>query len=473
MNKIKKFGALFLALVMILALSVPAFADGEASMAGEAGIIGEFVNPDTPEVQNKAVLIQKELTVYNPANSIVNAPTITYTYTLTAGTADKEIFDIKTAHNSNANAHAYTKAGIVTGANVNGSVNRGTTWTQNSPTVGTLVFTPAVQLTATSTGYKNAFPVKVDFSGVTFTGAGVYRYVLTENATSYNSSGVVDGAISNVRYLDVYVKDGSTPGTYDIYGYVCFINDNNIDAQVTPTATTPNTVIAAAKTEGFVATTTGGDDGATTQTADEYYTYNLTIKKALVNDQAKNSNQFPFKVQFANTTVTDAVLPIVSGENTYTAPTLTAGNINNFTIDGTSATATQQLKIAKDGTVTFTGIPVGTTATIDEYNNVTGTIYTTKTSGGTTNESEGITLSWNAWASADTANWTTVTALQKTANDNTVKADANMTVTFTNTLLTISPTGVVLRVAPYVLMLAAGVVLLVLSRKRKKAADAA
>ena len=458
-NTFKKIGALVLVLVMMLAMSATAFADED--MINEGGVIGEFTTADTPEVQDKAVLLQKELTVYNPAEVTVNAPTITYTYALAAGTAGKEIYDSKSMHSPEANAHAFTKAGIVTGASVAGSVDDGNTWTAN-----TLVFTPAVQLDASAAGSKNAFPVKVDFSGVAFTGAGVYRYVLTETAAAYTSSGVVDGEISNVRYLDVYVKDGSTAGTYDIYGYVCFINDNNIDAQDTPTTGTPNTVTAAAKTEGFVATTTGGADGATAQSADQYYTFNLTIVKNLVGDQAMNSHQFPFSLAFVNSTVTGNVLPIVSGSGTETHPTnLTAGAISSFDQDGSN------LKIANGGSVTFTGIPVGTTVTINEQNDVTGTVYTVSTAGGTTNQETGLAVNWNTWTNAVT-DWTAVTALQKTANDNTAAAEANMTVTFTNTLLLISPTGVVMRVAPYVLILAAGLVLVIISRRRRSEEEA-
>ena len=451
MKNIKKIGALVLAVVMVMAMSATALA-ADADLSSD-GIVGDFTN-DAVTAQEKSVKLYKEITAYNPENSTINAPTITYTYTVTPGTANKEIYDVKTAHTLNTNVHAYTKAGITTGV----TVNSGTAGDSTSAS-GTVAWTPADQLTASSAGTKNTKPIVINFSGVTYTGAGVYRYTITEAATSYNSSGVVDGGITNVRYLDVYVKDGSSAGTYDIYGYVCFINDNNIDAQDTPTASTPNTVTAAAKTEGFVATTTGGTDGATTQTADEYYTYNLTITKVLSGDQAMNSHKFPFSLDFANSTVNGNVLPIVSG--TGTVPTLTAGDINGMDQDGTN------LKLANGETAVFTGIPVGTTVTINEKNDVTGTVYTTSTGGGTTNQSSGLAVSWNTWTNAVTG-WTPVTALQKTANDNTVKADENMTVTFTNTLLNISPTGVAFRVAPYVLMLAAGMFLLLVSRHRRK-----
>ena len=48
---------------------------------------------------------------------------------------------------------------------------------------------------------------------------------------------------------------------------------------------------------------------------------------------------------------------------------------------------------------------------------------------------------------------------------------ATQAVEIVNTLLLISPTGVALRVAPYVLILAAGVILLMVSRKRRPVED--
>lgn len=462
----------------MIAVCATAWASGDAEVGDTAtdGIAGNtsgtWASPDTPVAQGNIVTIYKEITAYNPETCTINAPTITYSYSITAGDSGKDIYDAKANHNPNANAHAYTKAGVgtpVITTSLNGTTFTGATDTDHEK----LKITPAITMNASSTGTANKYKIHITFDPTAFTAAGIYRYVITETATSYESSGVVDGGISASRYLDVYVKDAATAGSYEIYGYVCFQNNNSIDAR--DNATT-NTVTAAAKTEGFVATTTGGTDGATTQTADEYYTYNLTIKKTLENDQAMNSNKFPFKVEFANTQVTGNVLPIVTevSSGKATIPTeFAAAAISSISFDGTDTStdsAKKKLEIAHQGEVKITGIPVGTTATINEYNNVDGTIYTTKTSGGTTNETDGVTLNWSTWTNAVTG-WDAVTALQKTANTHNVKADANMTVTFTNKLLQISPTGYVSRFAPYALILVAGIALLIVAKKRKPAKD--
>ena len=451
-NTFKKISALVIAAVMMLSLGAIAFAaDNDGSLVGD-GIAGNtdgvWATQDTPVVQSAAkVSILKELKAYNPDDdTTISAPTISYPYTVTAGAAGKDIYDNEDNHATGASAHVLTKAGILIGLKINNVAG----------TTGTISWSPAETITASSAGYKNTKSLEIDFSEVAFNGAGVYRYVITEGTpTSYVSSGVVDGTITAVRYLDVYVKEVqpvTNPVTYEIYGFVCFCNDNSIDGRDTPALDTPADAV---KTEGFVAGTNG--------TADSYYTYNLTIAKTLVGDNLMNSHQFPFSLDFVNATVTDDVLPLVTNSGTSTMPTLAAGDINGMDQDGTN------LKIANGGSVTFTGIPVGTTVTINEKNDVTGTVYTAYTTGGTTNNAQANAKAINPdeWTSAVTG-WTTVTALQTTADDIETAATENMTVTFTNTLLTISPTGVVMRVAPFAAILGAGVLLFAVSRRYTK-----
>ena len=85
---LKKIVAILLALTLALSVSAWAMADGPEDMKDESGKIGEFQSADTPDAaKEKAVIIYKYLTVYNEDSDKVNAPTITYTYTIESGTA--------------------------------------------------------------------------------------------------------------------------------------------------------------------------------------------------------------------------------------------------------------------------------------------------------------------------------------------------------------------------------------------------
>lgn len=412
MKNLKKLGALLLALVLVLSLGATAF----AADIGTSGI---------KETTDKTIVIKKEITAFNPATSTVNAPSITYNYTITPGTAGKIITDAT-------GVSATTVAGP-TGATITSSI----TWD---------AATAADQMTASSGGSANTKTITVDLSAVTFPAAGVYRYVITESAT-YTNTGVVDGE-DHTRYLDVYVKNSETEGQYDIYGYVCFKHNNNIDGS--SDAVEADQVAKAVKTEGFVANT----DDQDSLTTDKYYTYNLEVSKALVGDAGMNNHQFPFGIAFSGSET--GVLPIISG-TAGTKPTWSAkGAMSSFdtTVDGAT------LKIANGQSVIITGIPVGTSVTINEKNDVTGTTYSSVSTGADTNAA--VKLIATGVASNDAL-------INAQAADGTA---ANKTVTFTNSLELISPTGVVLRVAPYILMFAGGFVLLVLSRKRKSREEA-
>ncbi len=434
---LKKIGALVISTIMVMSLSAAVFAD--ADLTGD-GVVGDFTN-DAVTVQDDTVLMKKEITAYNPETCTVNAPTITYNYAVSAGSADKDIYDIKTAHDPNNNVHVKTKAGVGSPV-ISGSVDGGTTYT-----AGTLVFTPDVQLNASSEGTKNSFDLKVDFSSIDFTtdgtGAGVYRYVITETCTNEtkNAAGIADGGISNIRYMDVYVDgDGA------VYGYVCFTNDNSIDAR---DGATTNTVAEAGKTEGFVATT-----GTGAQSADSYYTFNFEVSKDLINDAYSTTHEFPFEITLANSNVTAAVLPIMTK----------TGNVTQNDLAAAAIAQTWHPTIADDGVISYVGIPCGTTVTINETNDVTGVTYTSVSTGADTNAAAKLidtgTVSNNAIIDCTTH----ITA----ATDNHT---GNSKVLFTNTLSQISPTGVIIRVAPYALLLGAGVVLFVLSRRGKRKSE--
>ncbi|MBQ6676541.1 MAG: hypothetical protein IJM71_00685 [Clostridia bacterium] len=274
-----------------------------------------------------------------------------------------------------------------------------------TPTISDSSWAMDETLTAAAAGAENNKDITVDFSSVTFESAGVYRYVVSRTVTDTNN--VVDED-DNDRFLDVYVKEES--GVFSIYGYV--LHD-----------TTDDITTATEKSDGFY---------------DDYKTSNLVVSKDLVNDTPNNEHQFPFSVTFADTK--EAHIK-VAAQNNATVADMAAG------------ATTSAPTIADQSSVKYIGIPNGFTASVYETNNVTGTTY----------KSEG--AADNA-AGVQNITWAEGSNQSKTASTNAA-TDTTKEVAFTNTLELISPTGVIVRVAPFALILLAGVVLFVIVRRRK------
>ena len=450
-KNMKKIGAIAIALLMIM-LCATAWATSPADLAAD-GVAGDFSQPDAPSGQGNAVILYKEITAYNKDASKVNAPVLTYHYAIEPGSEGKSVKDAGTAalHDGGEPVSAQTKAGLE-GATISGSADGGTTYTE-----GELNLTNAVKLTTADNGAANKFKIKVDFSAVNWTGAGVYRYKITESTASgaKAAAGITDGGIPETLYMDVYVMD-KTGGGYEVYGYVCFKENNDIDG------TSTDSLKAVQKTEGFVTGDTDGN-GKTDpdEEADKYYTFNLEISKTLTGDQAMNSHKFPFSVTFTNATVTANIL---LGQETTTGGGITA---TAPAAAGVSSLSVTNLALANGAKVKYIGIPVGvtaaTTVAVYETNDVTGTFYQSGyavdgTAGGRK------VIGWtNADNRSNTATLSTVTA---NADD-----DTSHTIAFTNVLQQISPTGYVTRYAPYGLILIAGIALLVIARKHRKNSD--
>ena len=150
-----------------------------------------------------------------------------------------------------------------------------------------------------------------------------------------------------------------------------------------------------------------------------------------------------------------------------------------MTVGGASAVSTVDKdgtpSIASGATVKYIGIPQAAYATVTETNDVTGTTYTTtatETIGSGSATDVVFANTSTAALSSDSKKATTDQGDTAVYAQGTPTADSNYAVQFTNTLAIISPTGVAFRVAPYVLMLFAGMALVLITRRRENTEEA-
>lgn len=162
----------------------------------------------------------------------------------------------------------------------------------------------------------------VDFSGVTFTEPGIYRYVITETGTNQ----AVTNDTNDKRYLDVYVTDDN--GELKVSGYILHATDSEVgmgDSQGSDGKQTDN------KSQGFTNT---------------YDTSNLTFKKEVSGNQASHDKYFEFTVE-----IKDAVPGTVYNVDITGATATSGGNSATIAANANKANVTQ-LTVGADGKVT-------------------------------------------------------------------------------------------------------------------------
>ncbi|MBO4627131.1 MAG: hypothetical protein J5645_04090 [Lachnospiraceae bacterium] len=438
----RKIIALILSLVMVFAMSAVALADVEMEDSGE---VGAFAPDGSPESQEKTLVLLKEITAYNASETTVAAPNITYTYTI----APAEVADTATVTDS---------------TGLYASVNPGVDGAEIAED-GVIAWTDEETLDAALDGAANYKNIVISFEDVDFGGAGIYRYEISETADDYADAGVTetdDEISAHVRFVDVYVRyaeepDANDPASkWDIYGYTCFcVNSDDINED------NKNTTDVI-KTTGFVARTAERRDTVSIS-ADSYYTFNVIISKTVTGDSYSEKNsEFPFTVFLDNTNGPQGAYRVIAK--------VLSGDVTREWVTPVSGDQGGIVYLKNGASIKYIGIPCGVDVDVYETNMDKGVIYEATTASVATYEDETYANVDSHLTSTDEdpeveqqemMNKPSYQSRQITINtDLNTAVGKDLTIDVTNKVLTISPTGLIIRYAPYALVLFGGLLLL-------------
>ena len=308
----------------------------------------------------------------------------------------------------------------------------------NAPSITNAVFTPD------DAAYESAQPgdiitlggnekyasksVTIDFTGVSFDEPGIYRYIVSETPLEQPGAFTQD---QNPKTLDVYVTDDN--GSLTIASYVL----HSDSAAPVRNATGGSQDVAEAlsavanKVTGFI---------------NRYSTKNLTIKKQVSGNQASKDKYFRYTLNITNAGAGSKIIadvstnaevqPLTNSATVYNGETM--GNANNVTVltcDENGA-FTQDFYLKHDQSITLKQLPAGASWTLSE--------------------------AAEDYASQDLS---ALDAAEYSANSGTI-ADQDVTIGLMNTRNGVIPTGIMLSIAPYLLMvLLAGAGMVLAGRK--------
>lgn len=363
-----------------------------------------------------------EINKYLVMDEAANVPNVEFTFSIAPGTAI----------NSDAGS---TKAQVRAGNDANAVTGTPTIETATFA-AGQQTYTAADDLTSAglqvATGAKDPVTLAqgekyaksqfaVDFSGVQFKEPGVYRYVITEAASSIG--GITNDADAT-RTLDVYVVDNN--GALQVQGYVLHNNDGG-DALLDGSSATN-------KAQGYI---------------NRFATHDLTISKTVAGNAGSRDEYFKFTVTITGAvagTVYDVDLTAAEAE-TKTNAINTESHENPAQLTADAQGSVQQDFYLQNGqSIVIKGLADGVSYTIaeedallDNEGYVTTVAQTGDTDGTFTADSRSLV---NAAITADTT-------------------DA-----FTNTKAETIPTGIINKVAPYAAVVGLAAFLLIVSRRK-------
>ena len=262
----------------------------------------------------------------------------------------------------------------------------------------------------------------VDFSGVTFTEPGIYRYVITETGNNQ----AVTNDTNDKRYLDVYVIDNN--GDLEVSGYILHATNSDVGM---------------GESQGSDGTNPEGKSQGFTNT---YDTSNLTFKKEVSGNQASHDKYFEFTVEIKDAvpgTVYNVDIQGATPTSGSNAATIEANankaNVTKLTVDA-DGKVTQKFYLQHGQYITIQGIAKDSTYTVTE------------------NKED---YKSEAAAVKDYTDPTTGTVVS-----------TDLKTSYLNTRAGAIPTGVIMTVAPFAAVTLLGAAGMVTIKMRKKEDDA-
>ena len=472
-KRMKKWLGCAAAAIMVIAMGATGFArdfdtDQNLSFFGGSGTANVGVH-STGQALGNTVSFDKVILVEDGGTEAVDEPYVKWKYTI------RPVLDDGSVDTINAglipDVAATYKKGTTTisdgtntilvepgqAAQITGGTEKTAEFKADTYTMPTAVITAPDVQTFTKT-------VSFSFDTTKFTKAGVYRFVITESlpegankedvedtgGKGENGAGQQDVPYQRERFLDVYVRSKDTAGviTYEIYGYVMHSGDTDKDNNAT------GNKWALHKNSCFDGGKQKGNGKLTPQGYTKYTPRKVKIKKK-ISGLVPTDTLFPFTIQLLHGGATTAANDNKDMEIKVKYPGFTPTAPNAYQIMSVDDFNAAVRNLKHDDEVEIIGLPKSTTVKVQEQNkNFVGAVKSDLTGYKSidlidANKDTSITVATKVLkpdaTSTDPDSFSTEVSRQLTNND--------LGLLYHNHVDEITPTGVVLTVVPYAMMI--------------------
>ena len=472
-KRMKKWLGCAAAAIMVIAMGATGFAgdfdtDQNLSFFGGSGTANVGVH-STGQALGNTVSFDKVILVEDGGTEAVDEPYVKWKYTIRPVLGDGTVDTINAGLAPD--VAATYKKGTTTisdgtntilvepgqAAQITGGTEKTAEFKADTYTMPTAVITAPDVQTFTKT-------VSFSFDTTKFTKAGVYRFVITESlpegankddvedtgGKGENGAGQQDVPYQRERFLDVYVRSKDTAGviTYEIYGYVMHSGDTDKDNNAT------GNKWALHKNSGFDGGKQKGNGKLTPQGYTKYTPRKVKIKKK-ISGLVPTDTLFPFTIQLLHGGATTAANDNKDMEIKVKYPGFTPTAPNAYQIMSVDDFNAAVRNLKHDDEVEIIGLPKSTTVVVKEQNkNFVGAVKSDLTGYKSidlidANKDTSITVATKVLkpdaTSTDPDSFSTEVSKQLTNND--------LGLLYHNHVDEITPTGVVLTVVPYAMMI--------------------